>query len=398
MRRVLVPILMAAALLTLPVGVGAPPGPGVGSMASLEAGPPAAQAQVPEHVTRALRAYTALQSAWDVWEILRTPWPEPPGGERLYPFLWPLSQVLGGTMALRALPEAGDRARVDVELPRQALEWYWDERMPPPGYASYPPPPLGRGGDLYYDDNAWTGVMLMQHTRQTGDPTSLSRARQIFDLLVSGWDSDPTHPAPGGIPWVRADWSRQRNTVSTAPAALLGLQLYQLTREAYYLDWALRMYAWVEQHLRAPNGLYWDHVEPDGTVEAVAWSYNQGSMIGASLLLYRLNGNPAYLASAVRTADAAVREWSGGELRAQPPAFNALFARYLLQLWAETGTPAYRQLIEEYADELWETVRNPVTDVFSFERRDVEPLLDQAAMVQLYAYLAWDPLLLRQLV
>ena len=374
MRRIITAIAASVILVVLRAGMLVDP----------------ATAQEPEHAARAIRAYAALQRTWALAEILRTPQPEPPGSERLYPFLWPLSQVLGGTMALVALPEVGERYRLDVELQRQAFELYWDERVAPPGYASYPPPPLGRGGDLYYDDNAWAGVMLVQHARLTGDPTSLSRAQQVFDLLVSGWDTDPTHAAPGGIPWVRADWSQHRNTVSTAPAAILGLELYELTGDAYYRDWAIRMYGWVEQHLRAPSGLYWDHLQPDGTVEMVHWSYNQGSMIGASLLLYQLSGDAAYLQSAVRTADAAVREWAGGGLRAQPPAFNTLLARYLLQLWGETGTPAYRRLIEAYADAMWETARDARTDVFRFERRDVEPLLDQAAMVQLYAYLAWD--------
>jgi predicted alpha-1,6-mannanase (GH76 family) len=119
---------------------------------------------------------------------------------------------------------------------------------------------------------AWTGLALVQAYRLSGDAAALARARQLFDFSVSGWDNDPTHADPGGV-W----WSQQmpnprfihRNTVSTASSAELGLQLYEAggRTERYYLDWATRMYTWVDAYLRGPNGLYDDHVDLAGVVD-----------------------------------------------------------------------------------------------------------------------------------
>ena len=133
----------------------------------------------------------------------------------------------------------------------------------------------------------------------TGDQAALARARQIFELVVYGWDTDPTHPCPGGSFWTQAPWSQDRNTVSNGPGAELGLQLYELTagstEKAHYLEWSTKMYDWVNGCLLAPNGLYWDHINLAGDIDKTQWSYNQGTMIGANALFYRITGDHVYL-------------------------------------------------------------------------------------------------------
>ena len=64
-----------------------------------------------------------------------------------------------------------------------------------------------------------------------------------------GWDTDPTHPCPGGVFWTQAPWSQDRNTVSNGPGAELGLQLYAAHRRdtKSYLTWAKRMYDWAQR-------------------------------------------------------------------------------------------------------------------------------------------------------
>jgi hypothetical protein len=105
------------------------------------------------------------------------------------------------------------------------LRRYWDGRSQPPGYDSYVRFRLGGGGDKFYDDNEWVGLELLRIHHLIGNPDVFNRARQVFDLVVSGWDDDSSHPAPGGIFWTQAPWSQDRNTVSNAPGAELGLRL-----------------------------------------------------------------------------------------------------------------------------------------------------------------------------
>jgi hypothetical protein len=70
----------------------------------------------------------------------------------------------------------------------------------------------------------------------------------------------------------------------------------------------------------------------------------------------------------------------------------AIFFRNLLQLSALTGDAAYRSAMQAYADAAWDNaaIRDSATDLFRFEgARSPCTLLDQAAMVQLLALLAW---------
>jgi hypothetical protein len=64
------------------------------------------------------------------------------------------------------------------------LERYWDARTNPPAYASAVVPRYRRGGDKYYDDNAWVGLALVQHDRLRGVASSRERAETLFQYFA----------------------------------------------------------------------------------------------------------------------------------------------------------------------------------------------------------------------
>jgi uncharacterized protein YyaL (SSP411 family) len=254
----------------------------------------------------------------------------------------------------------------------------------------------GSGGRKFFDDNAWSGLDLVEVYRLTGDAAALARAREVFEFTISGWDNTATNPDPGGVWWSQQNPNPRfahRNTISTASSAELAAQLFEATGRTHsdYLGWAKRMYAWVEAYLAGSNGLYGDHVDLAGQVDPGQLTYNQGTMVGAGVLLYRLTDEPAYLARARATADTSLDVF--GPDFAQPPAYNAVYFRNLLLLEAETGDQRYRTAMRAYADQIWDTLRDPETGLFNFaygRNRSVEPhrLVDQAAMLQIYALLA----------
>jgi predicted alpha-1,6-mannanase (GH76 family) len=164
---------------------------------------------------------------------------------------------------------------------------------------------------------------------------------------------------------------------------------------------AKEMYEWVVATLDASRGsgspgtgLFWDKLRGDDTVDRTIWSYNQGSMVGLNVLLARrADGAQAeYLARAEAIARKALRHFAG-EFERQPAAFNAIFFRNLLLLHAATDDAELRSEITEamrgYVDRVWEERRGR-GDLFSLPNGGVT-LLNQSAMVQLLALLAWDP-------
>lgn len=317
--------------------------------------------------------------------------------DRRYAHVWPFSQALAATLDVAALPGGDGAALAQARtLGRSLFEHYWDSQSSPPGAASYPL--SGGGGDKFYDDNCWLGLDLVELHRATGDRGVLDDAARVFAFVVSGWDDDPAHPSPGGIFWKQArnTATRDRNTVSNAPAAQLALHLHALTGQRDYLDWAERAFDWVERTLRDPaDGLYWDNIRLNGAIEKTKWSYNQGTMLGAAALFYRHTGNRAWVERARQIADAALRFYGEDDrLWAQDPPFNAIFFRNLRLLATALDDAAmFTPALRVYAERAWAEGRDPATGLVGFGRRGRVDLLSQAAAVQIFALLAGaDPI------
>jgi hypothetical protein len=354
---------------------------------------------------RALAAYEAQEAFLSRSGFLRLFDPEsrnleevPNAKQGLYAYLWSrlhdsslwsYSQAIAATQVMMGLPLVGsDWAEV---LPAQidgGLATYWDATAYRPYLRLWQNARAAR----FYDDNAWVGLNLVRAYRMTGDRQALAQAEALFEYITTGWDQDPAHPAPGGIFWAQSSSNRDRNTCSNAPAAELGLRLYQLTGDKTYLSWATRMYEWVRGTLLDADGLYWDRIDLHGNIERTKWSYNQGTMMGAGVLLYKITGNAVYLEAAKTTAAAALDYYRASGYW-QPPAFNAIFFRNLLLLSTVDATylPATRQAMQRYADHAWQNNRSSA-NLFSFPARSgTTRLLDQAGMVQILACLGWDP-------
>ncbi len=363
------------------------------------------------YAARAARAYAAMQSHFRTSEgLYRRDGPLHRPGAAAH--LWPFARALVATLDLAGVREdLGERFDADAAITDclQTLERYWDPAGDAPAYSS---DVLGTrsGGDRYYDDNAWVGLALVQLERMRPGAGHLGRAADLFRFAVGGWDRRPDVPSTGGVFWVeqgRGAGARNhdRNTVSNAPNAELGLHLAELTGVPVGAQGSIgaeEMYGWVNATLDASlasdspaTGLFWDKLRVDDTLDETLWSYNQGSMLGANVLLHRreARARTGYLARAEAIARKALRHFGDGVYETQPPAFNAIFFRNLLLLHAATGDAGLRTEIIEamraYADGAW-SQRRDRCDRFHFSSRGVT-LLDQSAMVQLLALLAWDP-------
>jgi hypothetical protein len=346
-----------------------------------------AAAQASEDAERALRSYAAMQQQYYM------PWHHLYRGEETesaqeYAYLWPFSQALSATTAIAGIPSVGSQYRADVREHLAGLGWYWNRRSKPPGYVSGT---LASGGGWkYYDDQEWIGLQLVRAFRMLGDRHLLGKAAELFRLVVFGWDGNARHPCPGGVWWTQREGNFKRNTVSNAPGAELGLELFQITHRAYYLRWAKRMYHWVRVCLRETSGLYADNIDLYGTLDRSIFIYNQGTMLGAEVLLYQITGDAGYLARANEAATTTLARFPAAQLESQPPFFISIFADNLMRLNAVAPNPAYPAYLEEYANHAWSSYRNPESGLFDFHDRQATLLLQQAAMTQLYAYLSWD--------
>lgn len=286
-------------------------------------------------------------------------------------FAWPVSQAVAAAIAVARVPGVETDAAGRAAIGFRQLDPLRQGAL----YES------AAGSDIFYDDNEWIAQDLLDWNQLRRDRFAVARAEAIFAGVVHAWDSDAATPCAGGVYWTTAAGNSDRNTVSTANGAVVGLRLYALTRRPVFLYWSRRMLDWMNDCMLAPNGLYWDHVAVDGTLDRREWSYNQGSPIAAYLLVYETTGDLSALARAERLADGTLSAFSGRWLL-EPPEFAAIFFQHVLELSAVDGRAEYVAAAQAYADAAWAALRDPQTGLLS------AGLLGQAAFVQLYAHLA----------
>lgn len=337
-----------------------------------------------------------------------------------YSYLWPFSQALAATVSVANVP--GQAARQAASNSRElhvrlyGLGKYWSTPtsaseplpgeqpeaeengsepsegagVPPPGLPSYSGNVVPPAGVSYYDDNEWVGIELMRVYKLHREAAVLERAEQIMAFVMAAWQTNPKLACTGGVPFSNSPSNTDRNTVTDAPAAELAAQLYRLTGNASYLQFAEMAYEWVRRCLMLPNSMYVDHIRQHGVVDPTLWSYNQGSMIGAGTLLYQVTGDGAYLYQARQTAKSALAYFTMERLLSENPFFVSVYLRNQMYLDSVTRDPPGPHLAQAWVNYMW--VNRRLSDgLYVFGSPPSSQLLVQAAVAQVYALLSTRP-------
>lgn len=250
---------------------------------------------------------------------------------------------------------------------------------PIPGYDSY----IVRfgGGDRFYDDNQWLGLAWMDAWFRLREPALLERGKLIYRFMLSGYDT----VTGGGLYWEEGKMTT-KNTCSNGPGIVLALQLYKATREKKYLDTALLLYRWVDQHLRdTADGLYFDNIRTlDHRIGRRKFSYNTGTMLQSNVYLYELTGDPVWLQRAKALADTAARYFYGSGKFRDGYWFNAVLVRGYVDLLKFYHNPAYLEAIRRCVDE---SLDNDMAPTGVMGSRKQQLLVNQAGMLEMLARL-----------
>jgi hypothetical protein len=352
---------------------------------------------------RALIAFEAMQKAYYI------------SGSGLYEgepfsFLWPFSQALAATVTMSHVNGVATIPGLTATLQRElnarliGLRSYLDTDNSGAPEGSFTStlaafdgtvaPPAGPGGTKYYDDNEWVGIELVRIYELTHYAGALGSAEAIMAFVTAGWQTTTPGGEPlacaGGVPFSNAIENTERNTVTDGPGAELALQLYRITGNVAYLQFAEQAYNWVRSCLLSTNGLYADHIGPHGAAAQTYWSYNQGSMIGAGAMLYQATHNSAYLYQARQTAATALAYFTPERLGGENPFFVSVYFRNMLYLDSVTHDPPGAKLAQPYVDYAWQHLRLS-NNVFVFGSPPSGQLLVQAAIAQIYGLLSSSP-------
>lgn len=145
---------------------------------------------------------------------------------------------------------------------------------------------------------------------------------------------------------------------------------------AEYLDEARKIFEWERATLfDKETGAIYDNINREGRVSRAVYTYNPGTFIGAAHELFSLTGERQYLEYAVRAADYVLDNMTGnnGMLKDDPKGdgglFHGIFFRYFAKLINEPALDEahharYLEFITRSAETLVEHGLNPVTMLY----------------------------------
>ncbi|MBO7108769.1 MAG: AGE family epimerase/isomerase [Prevotella sp.] len=153
----------------------------------------------------------------------------------------------------------------------------------------------------FYDDMEWMALALLRacDANSSLNHQYMTQVKTLFNDIVKGWDDVDG----GGIHWNKNTGGdgATKNACSNCPAMILAARLYQHTQEQQYLDWAIRIYEYMRDHCRFPDGVMKD--TPQNNNHEVTFSYNQGTWVGGLLELYKITGEEHYRQTATDLMD-----------------------------------------------------------------------------------------------
>jgi hypothetical protein len=250
-----------------------------------------------------------------------------------YASVWPSYQALTA-MYVASLSPQHETCELAFERTLMAIDDnYWSDSVAHVAAAyDQGPRAFHISSDLpRVDDSLWMGLALMQQYVRGRDQTLLGRAEAVFRLAIRSWDQ-----RNGGIYWQETGAGNStRAVVSNAPAAILGIEIFQQVHDPWYLHWSEDIVSWLTRTLRDPaTGLYNDHIGGESGPLAIGtakYTYTQGVMVCALAMLSEFEPTQYPMSDAVELAKTGMAYFPTHHSYGQP-GFDVIWAESLLWL------------------------------------------------------------------
>lgn len=164
-------------------------------------------------------------------------------------------------------------------LAKETSDWMWNE---------------------YNDDITWMVLACVRAGILTGNQTYIDKGKQQFDKMYAR----AIHDNGSWLTWKQG--TEGTNSCINGPAMVACCYLAQATGNTSYYDKAIKLYNWSNDRLLVPgSGQVYDSYNVDEDKVSNYWSstYNQGTFLGASVMLYNYTNDPFYLKVADRIAN-----------------------------------------------------------------------------------------------
>ena len=201
----------------------------------------------------------------------------------------------------------------------------------------------------YNDDIMWMVIACARAQQLTGNAAFRAVAKFNFDRCYArAWSTNL-----GGGLWWKTD-NRSKNACVNGPGAIAAYLLYQISGDTNYLAKSRSLFAWERAHLFDPEtGQVFDNMNGRGGIAYKAFTYNEGTFVGAANFLGATND--AKLA-ADYTRDVLCRHGilPGYGQEGDAAGFNGIGARWIAKFMNDRGLQAsYQKWLQANADAAW---------------------------------------------
>lgn len=149
-----------------------------------------------------------------------------------------------------------------------------------------------------YDDMMWWINALARAYTITDNKKYLNWSLKGFERV---WDS-AYDKRQGGMFWQFK--RRAKNACINYPTVITAMRLYDITGNKNYFEKAKKVYAWSRKNLfQITSGRVADHKIGGNPAGFEDYTYNQGTCIGAAVLLYKATNDDMYLQDALSATE-----------------------------------------------------------------------------------------------
>ncbi|GAA4318666.1 glycoside hydrolase family 76 protein [Mucilaginibacter gynuensis] len=203
-----------------------------------------------------------------------------------------------------------------------------------------------------YDDMMWWIASLARAHQITGNPEYLKKSIEGFNHVWEGSHD----PSDGGMFW---DFKHTgKNACINYPTAIAAVRLYNINGDTAYLNKAKLVYGWAKNNL-FNNGRVADN-KIGKHVGYSDYTYNQGTCIGAAILLYKATKDATYLEDAKLAADYTMNHMGTNGILPAEGDFNeqgilkSIFADYIYRLVKDCGQKQYLPWVYKNINTGWQ--------------------------------------------
>lgn len=221
----------------------------------------------------------------------------------------------------------------------------------------------------FNDDIMWWAIACDRAYAITHDPRYLKKSKASFDFV---YDHFLDTKFGGGLYWINQRTSK--NSCLNSPAVIAAVRLSVFLKDPSYLAKAKSLYAWQKKTLTDGTGKVFDSISSDRARQTTrigrfSLTYNQGTFIGAAVLLYQQTKDKTYLDDAIKTA-----QWTKDNLcvtdqyilhdegQGDGGAFKGIFVRYMKLLINDCGRTEFLPWMKANADTAWRN-RRPADNI-----------------------------------